>query len=299
MKLKILLVGILCSLCYVSGIGKSVKLYLENDFPFSTDTDYTHGTEISYFENSAKFGFDDVGIGIMQMMYAPEDLDRYDLITDDRPYCGLLAINLVGKNHNNFHTDEFVLTVGTMGKYAYAGETQSAVHRWLDCTEPEGWDNQLSNEVIVNGEAKRTYVIPFQVLKQLYFDVEPGAVIQAGNWNDSAEAFVNFRLGNTSGNVIDTGITQRNKLGNARASYWMLIGGSCKNVWHSTQLDGTIFSNDDYHVDSENMVYELRVGFGFGFNRFDMQFMNIYRTCEYTIQDNKPEFGVFVGTWRF
>lgn len=295
MKIKNIL-----SLCLVlfslACSAKTLTLYLENDFAFGTDMDYTHGTEIRYMHGAPKLGFSDVGFSVMQMMYAPDNISSTEIQEDDRPYCGILGLNLIGKKYRKNHVDDLQLTLGVIGEYSYSENTQRLIHKMIDCAEPAGWHNQLSNEAIVNVEFRRTYDKQFELSDWLYFDIEPGLDIQAGTWNNNAEIFLDFRLGNYDKFVLDHGITQR---GIARFKYWLLTGIAGKNVWYSTQLDGNVFSDPPHHVESEDFVGEFHYGIGLGYDSFDIQIMNIHKTKEYTVQDDSVKFSVLAATWRF
>lgn len=295
MKKKIIIAMLFCA---AAVSAKTISLYLENDFAFETDSDYTHGTEITYMQNEPYWLFDDVGIGVMQMMYAPDDIKQTEIIEDDRPYAGLLAINLIGKAFKKYHTDEIQLSIGVLGEYSYASDTQKLIHKMIDCAEPQGWDNQLNNEMIVNAEYRRTYSWQTKLTDWLFFDVQPGADLQVGNWNNSLEVFSDFRLGDFDTKPINHGITQRD-IGLKGFKHWIFIGVAGKNVWYATQLDGNVCSTPTHHVESENLVGEFRYGFGLGYQQFDIQIMNVLRTKEYTIQDQAPKFSVLIANWKF
>jgi lipid A 3-O-deacylase len=61
-----------------------------------------------------------VSFSIGQNIYTPEDLERSDLIQDDRPYAVItyLAIGLHSKNSHRM--DSLELDLGIVGPYSYA-----------------------------------------------------------------------------------------------------------------------------------------------------------------------------------
>lgn len=290
---------IIFSLLIINVKAESLSVFLENDFMFDTDMDYTHGTQITYMYDKPYWMFDNIGVSVMQMMYAPNDLSQTEVIENDRPYAGLLGFNLIGEKYKKTHTDNFKLTIGIIGEHSYAGETQSFIHKVLDCSKPKGWDNQLNNELIFNLECRRTFNFAFKLTDWLYFNIQPGVDLQVGTWNNAAEIFTDFRLGNFDNRPINHGITQR-KIGVKNFKHWIFVGFAGKNVWHSTQLDGNVFNdNNIHHVESEDFVGEFKYGFGVGYKKLDIQIINILKTKEYTIQDESQKFSVIGITWQF
>lgn len=87
-----------------------------------------------------------------QSMYTPEDYTRTDLITDDRPYAGLLYMGLAWNrrkhqpesNHEMLDTRE--ITLGVIGPWSLAEQTQNLVHDARGIDRFQGWQHQLKNE---------------------------------------------------------------------------------------------------------------------------------------------------------
>lgn len=87
-----------------------------------------------------------------QSMYTPEDYTRTDLITDDRPYAGLLYLGLAWNRRkhepesNREMLDTREITLGVIGPWSLAEQSQNLVHDAIDEPRFLGWDNQLKNE---------------------------------------------------------------------------------------------------------------------------------------------------------
>jgi len=90
-----------------------------------------------------------ISMSIGQNIYTPEDIKRRDLIKEDRPYAGItyLAIGFHSKSSRRMDTLEFDL--GIVGRHSYAEDCQKVVHEWIDSAKPEGWDNQLRDEPVL------------------------------------------------------------------------------------------------------------------------------------------------------
>lgn len=97
-------------------------------------------------------GTQNVVIRVGQSIYTPEDLSRTDLISDDRPYAGLLYTGLAwnrrkhrpGSNSEMLDTRE--ITLGVIGPWSLAEQSQNLIHDAVGEDRFLGWDNQLHNE---------------------------------------------------------------------------------------------------------------------------------------------------------
>lgn len=90
------------------------------------------------------------GWGVGHNFQTPDDIERESLITDDIPYAGMLAWSntFIAFDDQNFSGFEILL--GWMGPGVPSEEVQSGFHSALGGDDPNGWDNQLDSEPIVN-----------------------------------------------------------------------------------------------------------------------------------------------------
>src|SRR5690606_30677458 len=71
---------------------------------------------------------------ISQSMYTPRDRTRTDLVVDDRPYAGLLALSVAWNLRHaepargRDRLDTYELTLGVIGPASLARQAQDAVH---------------------------------------------------------------------------------------------------------------------------------------------------------------------------
>lgn len=145
-----------------------LNLSVENDlFVFkgnATDRYYTNGVRIDYFYQKEKRKFpsslllkisDDrnvYGWGLAQDMFTPSRIDIPTVQYNDRPYAGaLFAIHsLSSYDYIKKIKVSSELYLGVIGPLSLAEETQIWVHRIFNYTKPEGWKNQVPNDIIIN-----------------------------------------------------------------------------------------------------------------------------------------------------
>jgi len=87
-----------------------------------------------------------------QRMYTPTDDKTSTLVRDDRPYSGIVALDVgVNERHRDHSNDTQVLnskqfTLGVIGPLSFVRQSQNIVHDAFDVYRASGWDNQLGTE---------------------------------------------------------------------------------------------------------------------------------------------------------
>ena len=149
-----------------------VSFTMDNDTFVGNDNGYTNGMFFAWWdgpggEEKAKAGFlaramlwslpdgdstaTDVDIGtIGQLMITPDDIEQDPAILppDDLPYGGLLFYTDTFVRVSQNYADSIAVTLGVVGEYSFAEESQEFVHDVISSEEPCCWDEQLDDEVV-------------------------------------------------------------------------------------------------------------------------------------------------------
>ena len=130
-----------------------------------------------------------------QNMATPEELENPDIILDDTPYLGLLAVGSSWIGFNDTEFTGFGITAGIVGEWSGAEQVQTGVHSLIGATEPEGWDNQLDTEPVLN--------IYFMKKRKLWnkpsFDGAFNFDLSVGNFLTGIHAGIAMRFGRKPG----------------------------------------------------------------------------------------------------
>lgn len=100
-----------------------------------------------------------------QSMYTPENKTRTDVIPDDRPYAGLLYLGLAWNRrvHPQAASYEMLdvreLTLGVIGPWSLAEQSQDLVHRARGIERFRGWDNQLQRAGVSDGHGAQVQAV--------------------------------------------------------------------------------------------------------------------------------------------
>ncbi len=305
----------------------ALTFYFENDAFAGTDRDYTNGARISWTSPSLnKFSddpaagsvagfFDDaplmgdsgytrnVAVFIGQSLYTPVNTQANSLVPNERPYAGWLygGLGLVWKTPRVKNT--FVLNIGVIGPWALGEETQHAVHHALGQRSPQGWDNQLRNEIGVNASYERKWRFRSNPEGSgLACDFLPYAGATLGNVYTLANIGGEYRFGynlpddfGTSG--ISDAATTPTPVEGAAARNWihrfgmhLFARAEGRAVARNIFLDGNTFRSS-HSVDKNIFVADLSVGLAMNWRNSKLSYAFTYRTREFKGQPEGQLFG--------
>jgi lipid A 3-O-deacylase len=278
--------------------GQIASLTWENDAPAGTDRHYTHGALISYFssdntlphwtESFGRYlpspGFDvdaqKYGFALGQQIYTPDDLDRRDLIEDDRPYAawlfGRAALQRRGPGFASSSAMEILaLDLGIIGPEALGEEAQNVLHK----NGPKGWDNQLDTEIAFALRYVRRHLFETRFGDNWRLHLIPELSAAAGTLDTHFGAGGVVRFGYNVPNEFEVphGPTQPQFGG------YIFSGLEGRWVLRNIFLDGNTF-HSSHSVDKELLVGELRVGLGLTLKRVEVIVGHAFLTDEFEAQ---------------
>jgi hypothetical protein len=311
----------LAPLGHASDTKGTLSFTLENDlFGAGEDEHYTHGTSLSYVSDTymprwlragaVALPFidedDDIRMSwsLGQQIYTPNDIERRELIVDDRPYAGWLYASLgflADNGHRSIrHVDNIDLIVGLVGPDSGAESAQRRVHEWTDSDEPRGWDNQLDDEVTFDVLYQRQWMLP---LIEDNLDIVPRVALNLGTAMRDAGVGFTVRMGSGIGSDFGPPLIRPSASGSRyfkpnQAFYWYLfIGAHGRYVDHNLFLDGND-DGDSHSVDKEEWVGDVQAGAVMGWGNWRITVTNIIRSREFEGQDQPDEFGAIAVSYR-
>lgn len=306
------------------------SFYFENDLFADTDRGYTNGVKLSWispdltsYAKSNRLpewslllirrmpfinepGLQrNVTLSIGQNIYTPEDISREELLESDRPYAGWTYFGIGLHSKNERRLDSVEIQLGMTGPASFAEQTQKWVHEWRSCQHPNGWDNQIKNELglAVIYERKWRFLYDRNIGK-LGFDVIPHIGGALGNVYTYANAGMEARLGWNIPKDFGTSLIRPpgdssaplNSSRDLRASKGSGFGlyafatADGRAVLHDIFLDGNTFS-DSHSVDKKRFVADFGMGLGLVTRRFKLCYTHVLRTKEFSGQEDAQIFG--------
>ena len=241
-------------------------------------------------------------VSVGQLMFTPRDKFKTELDVNDRPYAGRLYTSLgyQARTSNKLHS--FEINVGVVGPAAMAQQTQNIVHDIRGLERFHGWDNQLHNELGVQlvFERKRR----FKPLPGKYiFDLESDLISHWGGSLGNVATYLNagaeLRLGwalpkDFGRSSIRPGGEGNNPgLGNPKNRKWQVhayLAADGRAVAHNIFLDGNSF-RDSHSVSKKPWVADLAAGVSATYQRWNISYSQIFRTKEFTGQQQSQQYG--------
>ena len=308
--------------------GGTFSMYFENDLFAGTDRLYTSGVKLAWsspdlanysdtiyaspflplfnilpFINEKAYQKNLV-LAIGQNIYTPDNTEATALVPGDRPYAGwlYLGVGVVWKNAQV--RNSLVLNIGVVGSWSYAQEAQRLVHDLRGLNHPNGWDNQLHNELGVVAVYEREWRWPKQE-RRIGFDWEfiPHAGIAVGNVqtyaNAGAELRAGFNLPDDFGTVpigpvatTSTPVDGAQGARRSRHSVGAYVFGRAdgRAVAHDIFLDGNTFGHSA-SVERKWFVADLSVGAAVNYRNTKLAYAFVYRTKEFYGQKEGQLFG--------
>jgi lipid A 3-O-deacylase len=222
------------------------------------------------------------GIGIQQTIQTPKNLAATAVIEGDVPYAGVLAVPNSWYALNDDHMTGLQLLVGVVGPASLGEDFQRCTHKnlgWGD--EPQGWDNQLENEPLLNVNYTRIdKLIRTGVSPDVEADLSSGLGLGAGNLFTAASAQVQGR----AGRALPLGFTPlpdmpgRGVISDAtldpptdRISAYLTLTGRFTEIGYTVLLDGNTFE-DTHQVEYEHSVVEAIFGAHVAYSSFAIHF---------------------------
>jgi len=318
----------------------TVNVYLENDLFGNTDKDYTNGVRLSFVSpnlesyrydpampsvvNTINDRFDsllglkdtetrNVVISLSQLMFTPQDIDATQLLADQRPYAGYLALGFSYHGRSQNRLDSVEVSLGIVGPSSLAENSQDLIHDLRGLDKFQGWDNQLQDEPTL----QLVYENKLRLLKQhLPLGLEHDAISHAGAALGNVGVYANvggeYRFGwdlpddfGTSA-IRPAGDNSAPGRGDVRLrpgdDYFYGLHGFVsidgKAVAHDIFLDGNTWK-DSHSVDKKYFVGELALGFSFLIKQWKLSYAQVYRSREYKGQPHHHEYGSFTLSYTW
>jgi len=308
----------------------TVRLFSENDAPFyqigrRSDRYYTNGAAIAvawsptWADDLAErlpfagwFGEPDrtaFGVTAGQLIFTPEDLESRQLIPEDRPYAGYLYAGAYLQRMRNDVMDHFQLDVGVIGDSSFAQDMQEWVHDILADIDPNGWDNQLSDELTVQFTYRRKWRLAVGRfdLFEMPIEVEaiPDVVGRLGLVHRDLGGGGTLRFGRRLPD--DFGPARLSDVNAAPGDYplglsaygFIRVGG--RVVEHNVFLEGSNF-DDSHGVPIHALVGEAQVGVAASYtwsgSQLQLGWSQTFRTKEFEGQEGIHAFGAWTVSFH-
>jgi hypothetical protein len=258
---------------------RQASLLWENDVasPISTDQWLTNNFRLQYQHNNAW------GFALGNEMYTPKNIRSSEIPEGDRPWDGYTYAETSYRRGNAEKAQDFIARLGALGEASKTGRLQKFVHNDLNLgTRPSGWHTQNPSEVALELEYRKSF-LSFHESLVGGVSLNPTYALRVGNVIDSASLGLDVRRGFF---LPDWELTLRAG-----------IRGSA--VLWNTFLDGRVFHDEVYSVDSKWFVATGLAGISARYKKTKISYVYKYVTEEFEEQEGRHTYGSLEVTQEF
>ena len=293
-----------------------LNLYYENDALADHDRYYTFGIKFAaLFQSNAeesglyKLPFINnnkatryAAFSIGQQTFTPADKKTTEVVEDDRPYAGWLWAGFSLFQVWDNQSDILELELGVVGPSALGEEIMTWFHRVMGYDQPQGWHNQLNDELGLILAYNHNWKIELKETDSGFeMDLIPNTGFTLGNVHTGINAGTRFRLGwnvpNDFGVTLikpasESNIPSRYKNAersekNWRAYLYLFFEG--RWVLRNIFLDGNTFSQS-HSVEKNMLVAEAGAGIRLQYKNMGFTTSFQIRSKEFRLQPVAHEF---------
>jgi hypothetical protein len=307
-----------------------ISLNFENDFFIGMDRYYTNGARLTWVSADLTASRADsqlpgwlyslgkispfirpgsrnrISIFFGQNIYTPCDIERSDLIQDDRPYAGLAYVGIGFHSRNIQAMDTLEFKLGIVGPHSFAEQMQKFIHDLFNFIHPNGWDNQLHDELALEAIFEHKWKLLYSGagrgfgydllshlgagLGNVYIGSEAGIEARCGlNLPDDFGTFY-FRTNNreeiaSAAGKQDSSLIAQNKFG---IHFLLAVNGEA--VLRNIFLDGNTFGHS-HSVEKRTLIANVAAGITMISGRFRLSYIYVYNTKRFKTQEKEQIFG--------
>lgn len=275
----------------------------DNDYFASTDKNYTQGynfelvapflqnNPVNYLFFKPTHGDYKYGLSIEHIGYTPDNIKSSEIQYGDRPFAASIMIKSFSIATDTLHKSRFVssLNVGLIGPGAFGKEMQVAIHKATGNTIPEGWQNQIKNDLVLNYEV--SYEKQLMKYRNL-FSLATNANLRLGT------LFTNASIGMTATigiiNSPFTAVKNKNKF-----QFYIYSQPIFSVIGYDASLQGGLFNKKSPYKISSNSLNRLTAQYNYGIvlqtKTMYFEYSRTLLTREYDLGNSAEWGGIKIG----
>lgn len=240
----------------------------DNDYFTSSDKNYTQGYNFElvlpiFKKNPANFLFynpetteNKFGLSIEHIGFTPNNYESPEIQYGDRPFAAAIMFKsfVISTNIEKKYRGYSSLNLGIIGPGAFGKEMQVAIHEATGNIIPQGWRNQIRNDIVFN------YEIGLE--KQLFrfknlFSLQSDANLRVGTLFTNASFGLNATIG-----IINSPFTSKNERN--RFQLYLYTQPVFTVIGYDATLQGGLFNNKSPYTISSSSIERLTAQHNYG-----------------------------------
>jgi lipid A 3-O-deacylase len=273
-----------------------IRLQYDNDFFSATDRYYTQGIILHIINPFVKYSpfsyalvkinknaLNYYGLHFEQDVFTPKSIRHEGIFYGERPFT---AVFFVSHSLVSINTEKKVLLktqfdFGIIGPNAKGEEEQKGIHKALDNIQPLGWENQLSQDIVINYRAK----IEKGIYSKKHFELMTSVFGRLGTLYTDAGIGLNARLGIFSPYFNNLGLENDPTKRKNKFKIYAIAKATARVVGYNATLQGGLINTSSIYTllngDITRLVAECYGGIVIAFKRVSLEYTKAYITPEF------------------
>lgn len=275
----------------------------DNDYFASTDKNYTQGYNFELVapflqKNPVNYLFlkptnseYKYGLSIEHIGYTPDNIKSPDIQYGDRPFAASIMIKSFSIATDTLQKSRLVssLNIGLIGPGAFGKEMQVAIHKATGNTIPEGWQNQIKNDLVFNYEVNHEKQL---VRYKNLFSLVSNTNVRLGTLFTNASIGLNATLGII--NSPFTSVKNKNKF-----LLYVYSQPIVNVIGYDATLQGGLLNKKSPYTISSNSINRLTAQFNYGIvlqtKALYFEYSRTLLTREYDLGNSAEWGGIKIG----
>lgn len=287
-----------------------IRLHYENDYFSGSDEYYTQGINLEFVspvleknplsrllltpkENANQFG-----MAVEHNAYTPTSIRSNAILYNDRPFAAALMIKSFGLSNNEAKRYRITssLSLGMIGPVAGAHEIQRMIHRWINDTNPQGWQYQIKNDLIINYEAS----LEKNLVHSRYFILNGFSAARVGTLNTRFSLGSVLMLGKLNSSITSLFTRNTNSEQKQKFSFQFYAQPLMNLVLYDATLEGGMIFNRDspYTLSNSELnhfTFQGNTGIIFTTKTFSLEYFQSILSKEFNSGHSHRWGGIRIG----
>ncbi len=288
---------------YTNGTGITVGTAGFDNFDTTNTPRWIHWLIKDSYINTAPGKKRAIAHMFFQRMQTPEEITESVFIEDDLPYAGLLAWQGSAYAWDDDVSDQLSLTLGWIGPFTLAEQSQKLIHKIVGADDPRGWRHQLQNEPVFKIELQRVWNLHRKSIGNFEYDIVGLGGFGLGTLRSAIKGGFALRLGTHLGASMGAFSLQADRHVNPLAftaanDYYFFLGARAGYVANNVLIDGNTFT-DGPSLPLDHVQDQVAAGAVWSRNRWAFVFTLSSSSSQAETASDRENFGAFSVTRRY
>ena len=276
---------------------RSIRFQYDNDYFSESDEYYTQGMNLEWISPSlknnpltrllitTKENLNRYGLAIEHNAYTPTSIRSNEILYGDRPFAASIILKTFGSSVNSskrYRITSF-FSLGMLGPVAGAYQIQKTIHSWLNGTDPQGWQYQIRNDLVINYEA----AVERNIFHHKYFLINGLVAARIGTLSTKSSLGTTIMVGKLNSAISNAFLGTAPSSEKMKFTFHLYLQPMISAIGYDGTLSGgLIFNRESPYILGQNEIerftFQGNAGIVFSINSVYLEYFQSILTKEFT-----------------